>query len=397
MNHKAPAPPEQGLYSCRLFIGLSLSVEGDIGVSRERFSDSATRLVRRHTVARTVPALHRAYPLSPRYSVVIYGITRVMSTTAAPKRASGANGPPLRHLLHPRFHGAPFQHTAIPDPVSTLMPQLAKRHYGYFWGALVTGFAGLVGLTEITVAVHTGTVEEIFIVAGSLFVPILFVYYMDMRSLFVPPRFRTLLATFLLGAIVAAPVAAVLESFLPAGTGTFGPSFVTGLIEEFCKAGILFWLMFKQHRFLRFEMDGIILGAAAGMGFAAVEDMIYGASAFHSGLHSVVLTVWLRQMLGPFGHGVWTAIVGGAIWRAKKNGRVRITIGVVGGYLTAAILHAFWDWAPLPGLADLLWLLGVGVVGILILRALIHEALGQEKETIAGVGLQIGTAPATPT
>lgn len=301
---------------------------------------------------------------------------------------------PLGHLRHANFHGARFQHTAIPDPVSTLMPQLAKRHYAFFWAALIAGLGGEIGLTEATIATHSHRIEELFIVAGSLFVPILFVYYMDMRSLFVPPTFRTLLATFLLGAIIAAPLAAVLESVLPAGTGSPGPAFVTGLIEEFCKAFVLFWLLFKGHRYLRFEMDGIIVGAAAGMGFAALEDMIYGATAFHHGLHSVILTVWIRQILEPFGHGVWTAIVGGAIWRAKGAGRPRITASVLGAYLLAAGLHCLWDWAPLPGLADLLWLLGVGMAGILILRTLIHDAIDQEKETIAGSGLEIRPQPA---
>lgn len=326
--------------------------------------------------------------MNSAYSVAIYGTPEGMTDSA-----QRPTGPPLGHLLKPSFHGAPFQHAGVPDPVSTLMPQLAKRHYAFFWGALVLGFAGMVGLTDLTISSHNRSSEEIFIVAGSLFVPILFVYYLDMRSFFVPPRFRTLLATFLMGGLLAAPLAAILEAFLPAGTGSPGPSFVTGLIEEFCKGAVLFWLMFKGHRYLRFEMDGIILGAAAGMGFAAVEDMVYGASAFHHGLHAVVFTVWLRQILGPFGHGVWTAIVGGAIWRAKGAGRPRITLSVIGAYLTAATLHGLWDWAPLPGFADLFWLFGVGIVGILILRSLIHEALNQEKEAIAGAGLQISPQP----
>ena len=167
---------------------------------------------------------------------------------------------------------------------------------------------------------------------------------------------------------------------------------MTGLIEEGCKGLVLFWLMFKGHRYLRFEMDGIIVGAAAGMGFAALKDMIYGASAFHQGLHSIVLTVWLRQLLGPFGHGVWTAILGGAIWQAKGSGHVRITPGVIVAYLTAAGPAPPVDWAPLPGLLDLAWLLGVGMLGILTLRAMIHQALDQEQDTIAGRGLVISRA-----
>jgi RsiW-degrading membrane proteinase PrsW (M82 family) len=302
----------------------------------------------------------------------------------------------LGNLSKRNFHAAPFQHAAIPDPVSTLMPQLAKRHYAIFWGMLIVGFACLIGLTDVTVTLHTRQMEEIFIIAGSLFVPVLFVYYLDMRSLFVPPRFRTLLGTFLMGVVLAAPLAIILESILPSGTGSPGPSLLTGLIEEFCKAGALFWLMFRGHRYLRFEMDGIILGAAAGMGFAAIEDMIYGAAAFHHGIHQVVFTVWLRQLLGPFGHGVWTAIVGGAIWRAKGAGGPRITLGVLAAYLTAAVLHGLWDWAPAPGLYDLLWLLGVGVAGILVLRAMIHQSLDQEKEVIAGKDLQISPSGPSP-
>ena len=298
----------------------------------------------------------------------------------------------IKNLGNTRFHAAPFQHAAVPDPVSTLMPQLAKRHYAFFWAALIVGFGAMIGLTDFTVTIHTRAAETLFILTGSLFVPILFVYYLDMRSLFVPPRFRTTLATFLLGAFLAAPLAIILENIFPAGTGSPGPSFLTGAIEEFCKAFVLFWLMLKGHRYLRFEMDGIILGAAAGMGFAAVEDILYGASAFHAGLHTVVFTVWLRQLLGPFGHGVWSAIFGGAIWRAKRGGRPRVSLGVIFFYLTATALHGLWDWAPLPGAWDFLWILGVGVAGILILRAMIHEALDEEREVIAGSGLRITTS-----
>jgi RsiW-degrading membrane proteinase PrsW (M82 family) len=298
--------------------------------------------------------------------------------------------PLFQHLHKSNFHGAPFQHVAVPDPVSTLMPQLHRRHYALFWGTLIGGFAGLVGLTDLTIQSHSRTVEEVFIVVGSLLVPVLFVYYMDLRSLFVEPRFRTLFGAFTLGAVIAVPLAGILEYFLPAGTGSIGPAFLTGFIEEGCKATALFWLLLRRHRYLRFEMDGIILGAAAGMGFAAFEDMLYGASSFQNGVHNVVLTVWLRQLLGPFGHGTWTAIVAGAIWAAKGSGRPRITWSVVGAFLVAVTLHALWDWAPLPGLWDLLWLLGVGFAGLLILRSMIHQAITQEKSTVAGASLRIG-------
>ena len=244
----------------------------------------------------------------------------------------------MSHLSQRRFQGSPFrrQPVALPDPVSTFMPELQGRHYTYFWGALIGGIVALAGLTYETVNLQSVPLEGAFIVGGSLLIPSLYVYYLDLRNLFVEPRWRTLVWTFLLGAFLGAPLAVGLEVLLHAGVGAPIPALTTGLIEEFAKATAVLWLLRRKHRDLSFEMDGIIVGAAAGMGFAALEDILYGASAFHHGLHEVVLTVWLRQILAPFGHGTWTAIVAGTIWREKGSGRPRITRRVVGAYLVAS-------------------------------------------------------------
>lgn len=298
-------------------------------------------------------------------------------------------------LLFHRFHGAPIHlPVVVPDPISTFMPRLQPRHYAYFWGALGGGLGALIGLTYETVTLHSIGLEKLFIVCGSLFVPVLYVYYLDLRNHFVDPRWRTLVATFLLGGLVGAPVAIALESVLPAGTGAPGPAFLTGLIEEFAKALAVLWLLRRSHRYLMFEMDGIILGAAAGMGFAALEDMLYGAAAFQHGLSAVVGTVWVREILGPFGHGTWTAIVVGTIWSEKGSGPPRITWRVIGAYLLAAALHGAWDWEPIHGPALVFWFIGVGTVGLIILRAMVHQALAQEDAYIERAApAPPGTAP----
>ena len=289
--------------------------------------------------------------------------------------------------------GATIQHVAAYEAPPQI-PKMATRHRAIFWIMLGVGFVVMVLLTEITLATQKTWVEYTFIVFGSLYVPVLFVYYLDSRSLFVSPRFRTVLTTFLLGAFVAAPIAAVLEFFISySGTGSPGPALTTGLIEEFCKASVLLWLLFKGHRYLRFQMDGIILGAAAGMGFAALEDILYGSSAFHFGLHQVVFTVWLRQVLGPFGHGVWAAIIGAAIWRTKGSSPARIAVWVIGAYLLSATLHGLWDWDPITGFGALFWLLAVGITGIVILRLLMHNALDQETEVVAGPDVRMAVKP----
>lgn len=276
----------------------------------------------------------------------------------------------------PVLHSQPL---AVPDPVSTLMPHVQTPHYRFVWGALAGGFAGMAALTVATIDTHSTAVEVIFIALSSLLVPSLYVYYLDMRNRFIEPRRRTLIGTFLLGAFLGAPLAAILEKTFGTGVGAPAPAFGTGLIEEFSKATAVFWLLRRKHADLEFEMDGIIVGAAAGMGFAALEDMAYGAAAFHYGLTAVVGTVWLRQLLAPFGHGTWTAIVAGTIWREKLGGHVRITQRVVGAYLLAAGLHGLWDWDP----AGVWTVFLVGVAGIYVLRGMIKEALRQEQGFIA--------------
>ncbi len=52
----------------------------------------------------------------------------------------------------------------------------------------------------------------------------------------------------------------------------------------------------------------------------------------------------LRGILTPVGHGLWTAILGGVLFRtAARRGRLRLTGALVGWYLVVAGLHALWD------------------------------------------------------
>jgi hypothetical protein len=61
-------------------------------------------------------------------------------------------------------------------------------------------------------------------------------------------------------------------------------------------------------------------------------------------LLDVVETEVLRGILTPIGHGVWTAILGGAMFAAaSRPWRLGAIAALLGWYLVAALLHAFWD------------------------------------------------------
>jgi RsiW-degrading membrane proteinase PrsW (M82 family) len=95
----------------------------------------------------------------------------------------------------------------------------------------------------------------------------------------------------------------------------------------------------------------MVLGATVGFGFAALESSGYALASLFvvQGQHltlslsSVVFTELARGVLAPFGHGLWSAILGGVIFHAARNGRLRPTVGILIAYLGVSLLHGAFD------------------------------------------------------
>jgi RsiW-degrading membrane proteinase PrsW (M82 family) len=212
------------------------------------------------------------------------------------------------------------------------------------------------------------------IMLGSFMVPVAFVaFFYDHRHLSSVGMGSTVL-TFLYGGVLGTFAASLLEPiFIP--HLDFQTAFVVGLIEEFSKIlGVL--VIARRHRHDS-EMDGLLLGAAAGMGFASFESLGYAFTAFlkSGGSLSILVGVMLlRGLLSPIGHGTWTAIFASVLFRESKTGHFRINGKVIGAYLTVVILHGLWDGLPRVvariaplGLDVFLSQFAVGAAGILIL------------------------------
>jgi hypothetical protein len=92
--------------------------------------------------------------------------------------------------------------------------------------------------------------------------------------------------------------------------------------------------------------EGIILGAVVGLGFAALENAGYAFNALFTveglSLRGLVETEVLRGVLTPVGHGVWTAILGGVLFRAAAaRGRLQVDGAVVGWYRPPEQIQVF--------------------------------------------------------
>jgi RsiW-degrading membrane proteinase PrsW (M82 family) len=187
------------------------------------------------------------------------------------------------------------------------------------------------------------------VLLGSFLVPVTgVVWYLDHDpSPTLSPR--RIVSAFILAGVLGALAASVLEYWLVFGPGLFGMLKV-GLIEELVKGLLIVAFALGLRSFT--TRDGMVLGAAVGFGFAALESsgyalaslfVVQGHQLFLS-LQSVVLTELVRGVLAPFGHGLWSAILGGAIFHAAaRMGRLRLTWGILIAYIGVSLLHAAFD------------------------------------------------------
>ena len=181
------------------------------------------------------------------------------------------------------------------------------------------------------------------VMVGNFMVPVAFVAFLYERRHLSRLTMSTVSLAFLYGGLVGLVAASFLEPFF---ISRLDPSAIlrVGFIEEFAK--ILGVLVIARHKRHDSEMAGLILGAAVGMGFAALESNGYAFTAFlesNGSLSTTVAVTLIRGLLSPLGHGTWTAILASVLFRESKNGHFRIDLQVIGAYLLVSILHSLWD------------------------------------------------------
>jgi RsiW-degrading membrane proteinase PrsW (M82 family) len=254
-----------------------------------------------------------------------------------------------------------------------------------WWHILLIGMVlFLVGVVVLAVTGNLKLFPTIALI-GNFLVPVSYVAFFYERRHLSQVTLVSVAQTFFYGGVLGVFAAALLEPIFIRRL-TFESAFGVGLIEEFAK--ILGVVLVARHHRHDSEIDGVILGAAAGMGFAALESSGYVFTAFVASggsLTDVVLTTLLRGLLSPVGHGTWTAILASVLFREGAPNRFRINGAVIGAYLTVAVLHGLWDGLPPvvaavtgAGLDVFLAQGGIGVAGLAILWFRWREAVRRE-------------------
>ena len=209
---------------------------------------------------------------------------------------------------------------------------------------LLIGLAIWLAAVVVTAATKDPILIPTVVLWGSFLVPVSAVIFDYDHEASATLTRDKVFSAFVYGGVLGVLVAAWLEKWL---IGPGAPQYLgVGLIEEAAKLLALIIIAWNLPRYTM--RDGLVLGAAVGFGFAALESSGYAFVALFStkgglSLSNLVFTEVLRGVLAPIGHGLWTAILGAVLFQASSGGRLRITGKVVGAYLVVALLHGLWD------------------------------------------------------
>ncbi|MEV6894778.1 PrsW family glutamic-type intramembrane protease [Kribbella sp. NPDC051137] len=229
--------------------------------------------------------------------------------------------------------------------------QTRTKHRRTWLRVLLVGLALWIVSLVVTLLTANANLVPTLILLGSFLVPITFVAWAFERWRDEHVTAELIVSAFILGGLLGVLGASVLETYLldPSPLLFLG----VGLIEEAAKAGALIVVARRMSR--RHARDGFILGAAVGFGFAAFETAGYAFNAVLTlrglSLSALVQTELTRGVLTPFGHGLWTAIIGGVLFYEARAGRFRYTLPVVLTYLWVSVVHALWDYSHSIALA----------------------------------------------
>ncbi|MFF2144957.1 PrsW family intramembrane metalloprotease [Kitasatospora sp. NPDC058190] len=222
-------------------------------------------------------------------------------------------------------------------------PQAATAARPHHWFTFfLTGLALWACTVLVTFFTGNSNLVPTIVLLGSFLVPATVVIWAYERYAadLGPDR---ILACFGIGGIIGVLGASVLESYLlsPSVWMYVG----VGLIEEAVKVAAL--VMVSRRLRAGGLRYGLVLGATVGAGFAAFESAGYAFNAVLSiqglSLNDLVETEILRGVLAPVGHILWTAVIGGVLFRERRGGHFRFTVPALLTYLGVSLLHALWD------------------------------------------------------
>lgn len=205
---------------------------------------------------------------------------------------------------------------------------------------------------------------------------IFWLYYFYSRDRYEPEPLSWILAVYILGAAVTIPVALV-----EGAAGMFVPAVLAAvviapIVEESGKYLVVKRSVYSSPEFDE-PVDGIVYAAAAGLGFATLENIVYVFSSFEGSFLFAVQTGVVRAFLSVPGHVLFSAMWGYALGQSKFLSPARGSVLVFSGLVLAIAAHGLFNFLLFSDLGfAFLVLILVPLLWIMVDRR-IRRALGQ--------------------
>jgi RsiW-degrading membrane proteinase PrsW (M82 family) len=290
--------------------------------------------------------------------------------------------PPLGAQL-----GLAFRRLLQPQPVEPARSQAFLLRPGHETTAKWLGVAVLFVLVGMFLTSLLGFVEDIGVTLIVFAPSVLLLFWLRQQDHYEVEPLGVVALAFGWGVLCgffAGPLNSAIEDAFGLGGMQAGP------VEETLK--VLFVVGLAAHRHLRRELngpvDGLVYGAAAGLGFAAMENFAYVQDAFLTPWGEGALWIGaLVRLGGVLAHAVWAGLAGGFLGlMLLRHGRIT-TRNVVAAVAPPALLHALHNGlaSALPADAAVLFLVLdpvlLGIAAYAFFK-LLHE--GQRDEVAWG-------------
>jgi RsiW-degrading membrane proteinase PrsW (M82 family) len=153
------------------------------------------------------------------------------------------------------------------------------------------------------------------------------------RDKFSPEPLRLLASLFFAGCLVTLPAAYIEQRF--SVNDLVRAAVIAPVVEEVLKLTAIV-LICSWSRHFNQVVDGAIYGISCGLGFAAVENLLFG-------LNGGFGVLALRVLVGPMTHALYTGVTGLFFARAAFEHRPAL---MAFGLLLGVGLHAGWNFTP---------------------------------------------------
>ena len=186
------------------------------------------------------------------------------------------------------------------------------------------------------------------VMLGAFAMPVVVLIFFFEINLFRNIPFYKVIKYFILGGALSLIVAILFFSLeFNTDIRTYSGALMVGVIEETAKAAIVALFIFKSKN-CKYILNGLLIGAAVGAGFAAFETAGYILrNGINNGLQTMLYVIKIRGFLAPGGHVAWAAIEGAALMFVKGFDKIdkkhlndkRFLLVC----LIPIVLHGIWD------------------------------------------------------